>query len=112
MKTLGIWGWWTNRPDTVRKLENPTLCIFTNSLVDINEEMLAEVGKVCYRIRTMEINHYFSKDLGILEDDKVTSNELAEEPKNDKRVDDRDELEVEHREIVDSEEEEKENSSS
>lgn len=76
-KDFGIWGWWANRPDTIHKLENPKLCIFTDSLDNLNENLLAKVGQICYKVRMVEISHDFSKDSGVLEDLRVKSNNFG-----------------------------------
>lgn len=65
----GEWGWWINATDTMRRLETPRICCYTNSLDKIERSEQVKFGNVCYQIKMVEVDWDFSKIYSVLHEE-------------------------------------------
>lgn len=67
--SIGEWGWWINRPDTMRCFLPPRICCYTNSLekVDINNTVL--VDGVGFHIKLLEVDNNLVEGGSVLQED-------------------------------------------
>lgn len=107
-----MWGWWINRLDSSCKIENLKICLYTNSVDSIQEDVSIKVGNVTYNSKLVEVAHDQDRDNGVKEKGRVKSQELLRNNVIEHRVEEREEMDFGDRESEASMDEVKVNSSS
>lgn len=97
---LGSRGWWINRLDTMRCLENRKVCCYTNSLDRIYKNDFANVDRVGFHLKLVEVEYDFSKGNCVLQEESNICLTDLKGVVDNKKQEERSEFAIEDRDVV------------